>query len=299
MTLQSPGTVTGTMNWTAGIVSGGLTVASGATLYLGGASLTLYGALTNAGTVVATNTSYLSLSYSPPAYDGAIYNLAGGVFDIRNDQFYMYSSGSAAFFDNAGTLRKSAGTGTTQIYPLVNNATGLIEANSGTIGFQTVPNLAGGEVRFGLSSLSSFGAVNIPGAAALTGTVGVALLGGYVPAVGNSFTVLTYGSRTGIFTGLNLPAAALWATNYTPTAFTFTVTGIGTIKLEKGQWTASGFLLSLPGPNNLGPTIVYATTNLLSAWTPIFTNPPTASAIEFLDTASTTYRSRFYRTVEQ
>ena len=297
MTLQSTNLVTGTMNWTAGTIASGLTVAAGATLYLGGSILNLYGVLTNAGTVVATNTSYLSLLNSPPSYNGAIYNLAGGLFDIRNDQSYLYSSGAGAFFNNAGTLRKSAGTGTTPIYPLVINNAGLIEADSGTIGFQTVPNLTGGEVRFGLSSLASFGMVNISGNAALAGTVGVALLGGYVPAAGNSFKVLNYGSHTGIFSNSDFPAAGLWLTNYTATAFTVTVTG--NASQEKGKWTPNGFLLSLSGNNDLGATTILATTNLLSPWTPIYTNPPTTGVIQFLDTDATNYRTRFYRAVEQ
>jgi hypothetical protein len=296
-------------------------------------------------------------------------------------------------FNNAGTLRKSAGTGTTQIYPIVNN-TGLIEADSGTLGFQTVPNLTGGEVRCGLSSLSNFGKVNIPGNAVLTGIVGVAWLGGYVPTTNNAFTIVTFGSHTGLFTSLDLPAAALWATNYTATTFTVTVasinklvftvqpvglkltniilapivvqvesptgsplatngvpitlslasggglqgtltqntdatgksifsdlrfsqTGLKTLRassasqtaatsvafkivaVEEEQWTTNGFLLSLYGTNSLGTTLISATTNLLSAWTPIYTNPPTTNAIQFLDTASTNYRARFYRIAVQ
>src|ERR1017187_3265366 len=383
------------MDWKGGSVSGALTVASGAVLNLGGSgTLNLYGALTNAGTVVVTNTGNLRLWYSPPTYYGAIYNLPGGLFDIQNDQFYLYYAYGPEFFNNAGTLRKSAGSGTTQIYPHVNN-TGLIEADSGTLGFQTIPNLNGGEVRFGLSSLSNFGKINILGNANLAGTVGIALLGGYVPVTNNSFTVLGYGSHTGIFPGKDLPAAVLWATNYTATTFTVTVasmnklvfttqpvggkltnvilapvvvqvasptsdplatngvpvtlslasgggaifgtstqntdasgkatfsdlrfsqTGFKTLKasaaaetpaislpfkivaVEEEQWTTNGFLLSLYGTNSLGTTIISATTNLLSAWTPIYTNPPTTNAIQFIDTAAPNYRTRFYRIAVQ
>jgi hypothetical protein len=395
MSLTGTNTVTGTMNWTAGNISGALTVAGGAVLNLGGSgALNLYGTLTNAGTVVATNTGNLRLWYSPPTYYGAIYNLAGGLFDIQNDQFYLNNAYGPEFFNNAGTLRKSAGSGTTQIYVIVNN-TGLIETDSGTLGFLTIPNLNGGEVRFGLSSLSNFGKINILGNANLAGTVGIALLGGYVPVTNNSFTVLGYGSHTGIFAGKDLPTAVLWATNYTATTFTvmvasmnklafttqpvggkltnvilapvvvqvesptsdplatngvpitlsiasgggtmfgtltqntdssgkatfsdlkFSQTGFKTLRassasqtaaisipfkivaVEEEQWTTNGFLLSLYGTNNIGTTIIYATTNLLSAWIPIYTNPPTTNAIQFLDTDSTNYRARFYRTVEQ
>jgi hypothetical protein len=301
MTLQSTNTVTGTMTWTAGIVASGLTVASGGTLYVGGSALNLYGALTNAGTVVVTNTGYLRLVYSPPNYYGAIYNEPGAVFDIRDDQFYLANDYGDEFFDNAGTLRKSAGTGITRVYVLVNNAGGLIEADAGTISLQTIPNLVGGEIRFGLSSPTNFGMVSIAENAALNGTVGVSLLGGYVPATNTSYTVLTYGSHAGIFTNVDLPAAVVWATNYTATAFSLTAVKVNPIAFitAKGQWTTTGFLLTLSGNNDLGPTVIYATTNLLFPWKPIFTNPPIAGTIEFLDSNATNYRARFYNTVEQ
>ena len=81
------------MDWNGGNISGALTVAGGAVLNLGGSgALNLYGALTNAGTVVVTNTGNLRLWYSPPTYYGAIYNLPGGLFDIQNDQFYLYNT---------------------------------------------------------------------------------------------------------------------------------------------------------------------------------------------------------------
>ena len=393
--LVSTNTVSGTMNWNGGNLYGALTVAGGAVLTIGGTgTLNLYGALTNAGTVVVTNTDHVRLWYSPTTAYGAIYNLAGGLFDIQNDQFYLYNAYGTEFFNNAGTLRKSAGSGTTVIYPIINN-TGLIEADSGTLGFQTIPNLLGGEVRFGLSSLTNFGKINILGNANLTGTVGIALLGGYVPVTNNSFTVLSYGSHTGIFAGKDLPAAVLWATNYTATTFTVTVasmnklvfttqpvggkltnvilapvvvqvesptsdplatngvpitlsiasgggtmfgtltqntdssgkvtfsdlrfnqTGFKTLKasapaetpaisipfkivaVEEVQWTTNGFLLSLYGTNNIGTTIIYATTNLTAPFVPIYTNPPTPNAIQFLDSASTNYRARFYRVAVQ
>jgi hypothetical protein len=71
------------------------------------------------------------------------------------------------------------------------------------------------------------------------------------------------------------------------------------VAVEEEQWTTNGFVLSLYGSNNIGTTIIYATTNLLSAWKPIYTNPPTTNAIQFLDTTATNYRARYYRAVEQ
>src|ERR1039458_5373581 len=118
-----------------GSIYGALTVASGAVLNVGGSgTLNLYGALTNAGTVVVTNTDYVRLWYSPPASYGAIYNLPGALFDIQNDQFYLWTAYGTEFFNNAGTLRKSAGSGTTVIDPIINN-TGTVDAETGTLSF--------------------------------------------------------------------------------------------------------------------------------------------------------------------
>src|ERR1035441_10686116 len=47
--------------------------------------------------------------------------------------------------------------------------------------------------------------MNIAGNVLLGGTVGVAWLGGFVPASGNSFNVLGYGSYSGVFTNTDFP----------------------------------------------------------------------------------------------
>ena len=384
----------GVVNWTGGNVSGSLTVASNGVLNVtGNAEKDLLAPLTNSGSVVWTGSGLLRLFYLPGNGDfGSIYNLAGGLFDIQTDE-PLYDFFGNEFFNNAGTLRKSAGPGTTSFAPQLIN-TGLVEADSGTLSFQTSPNLTGGELSFGLSSLSNFGKINISGNAALNSTVGVAWLGGYVPSTNDSFTVLGFGSFTGLFTSLDFPSAALWVTNYTATTFTVTVASVGklmftaqpvggeltnvilapvvvqvetttgvpvkakgvpvTISLASGsgvmqgtltqnsdangeatfsdlkftqtgfktlrassisqtaatslpfkivaveeeQWTTNGFLLSLYGTNSLGPTIIYASTNLTD-WAPIYTNPPTTNSIQFFDASSTNIPVRFYQAVEQ
>ena len=393
-TLASTNTVSGVLNWTAGGIAGALTVATNGVLNISGsAEKDLFGALTNAGSVIWTDSGQLVVWYRPDlSYYGVVYNQPGGLFDMQTDARLYYSGGNEAF-NNAGTLRKSAGSGITLFYPQLNN-TGLVEADAGTLAIENNYTLADGELRFGLSSLTDYGKINFPGNAALAGTVGVAWLGGYVPATNNSFTVLSYGSFSALFTSLDLPAAALWATNYSATAFTVTVASInklafttqpvsgkipgvmlppvvvqvehptgdpvaasgvpitlslssgsgalsGTrtqltdatgkatfsdlsldeigikmllaaapvltpatsapfriVALIEGQRTSGGFMVQLNGNNSLGATIISASTNLLS-WTPIYTNPPTTNIIQYLDTSSTNFPTRFYRAVEQ
>ena len=71
-----------------------------------------------------------------PAYSGAIYNLAGGLFNLRTDQ-YLYGYLGQEFVNNAGTVQKLGGTGTSTFYgvPLTNS--GTVTAQQGTLYFQS------------------------------------------------------------------------------------------------------------------------------------------------------------------
>jgi hypothetical protein len=128
---------------------------------------------------------------------------------------------------NQGTVRKSGGTGTSTIYPTFNNF-GTLDMQTGTVNLQGSYTLTGGTLNFGINSLNSYGTINLHGSAALTGTVSANLNNGYVPIGGSVFPVLTYVSRTGIFTStiLPMPDSLLWQTNYYPTYFTLTVSNV-------------------------------------------------------------------------
>ena len=234
MTLGGTNVVTGTLNWTAAAMQGALTVASNGVLNISGsAEKDLYCPLTNAGTVNWTGTGHLRVLYYPGIYYyGAIDNLAGGLFDIQNDTLLDYYSGTE-LFNNAGTLRKSAGTGTTAINPQFNN-TGTVAAWSGTLAFNSALNITGGELQFGMTGPGNYGNISIVGNVVLGGTVGVVWLGGFVPASGSLFTVLSYGSYGGIFTNTDFPAGATWQTNYTSTSFTLLIGGLNKLVFTTG-----------------------------------------------------------------
>ena len=62
-------------------------------------------------------------------------NLAGGTFDIQNDQFLSFNlGGSQSVFNNEGLFKKSGGGGTSTISVRFNN-TGTVEAPLGTLSF--------------------------------------------------------------------------------------------------------------------------------------------------------------------
>lgn len=225
-TLAGTNMVTGTFNWNNGTIAGGpMTITTNGVLNINGnTTLFLASALTNAGTVNWTGAGSLDVENGAGSYFGLIVNLPGALWNIENNQslFNNVGAGNTAYFENAGTLQKSAGTGTTYFYIPVTNSDS-ISSLKGTIAFYGGLTPIGGQMLFGLSSASSYGAMSISGNATLGGTVGVLWLNGFVPASGNSFTVLTYGSYAGIFTNVNFPAGPIWVTNYGPTAFTISV----------------------------------------------------------------------------
>jgi hypothetical protein len=116
----------------------------------------------------------------------------------------------------------SGGTISIQAQPFINQ--GTLNAPIGTLSLSGTYNLAGGSINIGISGLSNFGHINFAGTVSLAGTLSATLTNGFVPAGGSSFTILTYGSNTGVFGSLNLPADGLaWQLNYGTTAATLTV----------------------------------------------------------------------------
>src|SRR5206468_3215052 len=88
VTLASTNTVTGTLNWTGGSISGSLTVAGSGALNISGDSPKyLYGPLTNYGTVAWSGSGSLVVENSSCyGFSGLIENMAGALWDIQSDQ---------------------------------------------------------------------------------------------------------------------------------------------------------------------------------------------------------------------
>jgi hypothetical protein len=214
------GTVTGPFSWDNGYLSGVLTLLNNGVLNIipGGGDGFAGLALTNYGTV---NWGPVAL-YGRTGANAQIYNY--GTWYALNDEAWNGGyDGGTTLFDNFGWFIKSGTTGTTTIEGNVDfNNLGTLDSQSGTIALNTY-NLTGGALDFGLSSLSSFGQISLAGAAPLTGTLSANLIGGFAPAVGNSFEVLTFTSSSGLFTKTNLPAAAVWKTIYNPANVTIQV----------------------------------------------------------------------------
>lgn len=67
------------------------------------------------------------------------------------------------------------------------------------------------------------------------------------------------------------------------------------VVVTKAQPSASGFQLHLDGITGAN-FIVYASTNL-TTWIPLYTNTTQSGAADFLDTASSQFRARYYKVV--
>jgi hypothetical protein len=196
------GVLGGTWIWKGGTIAAGstLTVATNGLVQVTGNGTTISGTLTNAGTIRLVGAG---LTLSGNGLLGLV-NLPGGLVDMQSD-VGIGNYQQTEMMVNQGTVRKSGGSGTSAIQPRLNNS-GTLDAQSGTLNLSGSYTLTGGTLNFGLSGATSFGKINLAGAAALTGTLSANLINSFLPLVGSSFTLITFGSETGAFNNFSLPA---------------------------------------------------------------------------------------------
>jgi hypothetical protein len=330
-------TLSGTANWAGGTLDGksSLTVANGGLVVFSGQTNFIYGQLINGGTV-SWQGSYLDVingneqswnypygnGQSYPMWTGEIWNEPGGLWNIQCDQVmdenasvtlpsgFGYGSyfNSPVNFHNAGVLRKSAGTNT--FINLYLDNSGTVDAESGILNLTARCNLGNGTLNFGITSLTNFGQASISGSVAFSGTVSASFINGYLPTVGDSFAVLSYGSESGVFGGV-LPTSIEWQTNYGSTAFTLSISNIpvtlgfnSTMPLWTTNgfspmplWTTNGLNLMLEGPAG-SSCVIQASTNLIN-WVTITNFVITGWPFYFNDPSATNFDQRFYRAVMQ
>ena len=278
--------------------SGALTVANGGQLNLIGISgISLYGPLTNAGTVLLANpnpftfigpsnmvyTIPMGISIANnPAYNnyGGIFNQASGQINFATDYTAIYSAGYGGGYEtliNQGSITKSAGTSFNDSFISVVLATnaGSITASAGLIAMRPITALPGSSLNVGISSATNYGSFLMTTNVVLGGAFNATLNNGYVPANGTSFSVLrSLGSVQGTFSSLGLPPAVSWQTTYAATNFTLTVGSpkpqFATLNLAGTNAIFTGIGGS-PGSNY----VILATTNLtlpLPNWSALTTN---------------------------
>ena len=125
-TTAGTNTISGTVTWTREWIGGAavMTIATNGTLRLiGPTDKGLAGTLNNQGHIVWSDGGHLAMG------GGTLNNLPGGVFEAQNDRALYYFSGTP-LFNNAGWVRKSAGTGVTTLAVAFSN-TGAVEVQTG------------------------------------------------------------------------------------------------------------------------------------------------------------------------
>jgi hypothetical protein len=145
--------------------------------------------------------------------------------DVTNSGTLNVARGSTAVF--FGTLSGNGNAGSGDVQALGDLAPG---ASPGIMQF-------GGDLQLGpLTQLNielggveagaQYDRLDIAGAMALAGTLDVDLLGGFMPAADERFTILTYGSHTGTFSTVSLPPLTPgldWSLDYGATTVTLSV----------------------------------------------------------------------------
>ncbi len=260
-TLDGTGTVTisNAMNWAAGTMGG-----SGRTIIPPGVTLNISNAigivlsvraLENGGTTLLTGAGGLTLQFG-----AVITNRAGALFEVQSaGSFVSISAGNR--IDNAGTFRKSVNVGTTTVPFSFNNSgtvdirSGILAANGGYVSSSSaLLNCALG----GTVPGTNYGQLQVAGTVTLNGALSVDLVSGFSPALNDSFTVLTAGTRNGTFGNFFYPSnAATMQLSNTPNSVIVRVTDVFTVPQPApvpagliSWWRAEGNALDTFGTNH-------------------------------------------------
>jgi hypothetical protein len=139
----------------------------------------------------------------------------------------------------------------------------------------------------------------VSGAVSLGGNLNIRLSPGYRPNIGNSFTILTYASRSGNvrMNGLDLGGGVVLKPTLSPTNIVLIATNGPTnmFALTMAPWEDKQWQLRFTGQPGQAYCI-QATTDFVG-WLNLCTNVTPEGVIEYLNLESTTYPLRFYRAV--
>jgi hypothetical protein len=172
--------------------------------------------LTNLGTLKATNAATMTIGAGPFSTSGNVIVNAGAT--ISRTGVFTQTAGSTIV---NGSL---SATGPIQIQDGTLSGTGNI-TGSVTVGGTTAPGTSAGQLNItGTYTQQSSGTLAIEiggptpgtqhdqlavsGAATPDGTLSVEFIDGYTPSIGQSFTVMTYSSRSGTFANVAVPCPA-------------------------------------------------------------------------------------------
>ncbi len=259
--------VTGAFDWTNSILTGAVGssltalggIAIGGNVFVAGRTLTNAGTATwSAGTVTVTVTGGGTLNNGPSAVFGSPGN--SGSLDLNN-----------------GTL---SGFGT--INANVSNNGQVDPGGQGTPGALTIngaySQLSSASLNIALGGTSPGGQYDqliVSGAASLGGTLDVATINGFQPALGDAFQVLTFGSYVGNFAdynGMVLGHRLILSPAFDSTNLTLTVQSAATTTTVSAS----------PSPSVFGQSVSFTAT-VTVALPPTTTDPRPTGTVTFYD----------------
>ena len=261
----------GRLDWTGGKLSGTGKVAipESGRLSISGASdkLLVTRTIDNLGTTTWSGVGDIRSG------SGAVFNnLAGAVFDVRNDRAFSNDLGGASQFNNAGTFRKSAGGLTTSINLTFAN-TGTVDVDSGTLSYTTGGSSSGEfDVATGATLQFPSNTFTLSTGATVTGA-GTTLVNGGTLTIGGAATALNLDVVGGTLNGPgDLTMAAGGQLDWTGG----TMSGTGRVTIpESGRLNISGAsnkLLATRTIDNLGTTTWSGVGNIRSGSGAMFNN---------------------------
>ncbi|HEV3275876.1 MAG TPA: hypothetical protein VG860_03595 [Terriglobia bacterium] len=120
---------------------------------------------------------------------------------------------------------KTAGIVTLSVLGTSTNKGSVTLNPRGALHSGTYTQAAIGTLAINISSPALYGRVGVLGAASVAGTLNVGLLGGFVPTIGQTFTILMAGTVTGSFTNnhISINATEHFQVSYTATSVVLTV----------------------------------------------------------------------------
>lgn len=287
---------------------GSLTLAAGSTFNIIGDGFTLFGPLTNGGTILISNlpSTFISglsqYNDGTPTYRGSILNQSSGTITLASDGTMVSTFMQGYnFLVNQGRITKTAGNCTNNPISYVSadsmtNA-GAITVQSGMLSLSPLTLLAGSSLNVVLGDATNYGRFDFWTNAILGGRFNATLANSFVPANGASFTPVSYASYTGGFASLSLPSAVSWQSHYGATNFTLVVGSAALQFLSAGQAGTNLVFTGVGGPPGSN-YIILTTTNLalpLTNWTRFRTNVFDSSGhFGFTNAISPTRSRQFY-----
>jgi RHS repeat-associated protein len=226
---------------------GTITLAGSATKQFGSGAT-----LENKGTIIQTGTGSLELFSTNPSFPTTLQNDAGALYEIEGDASIVSPNGQTVI-NNAGTIEKTAGTGTSTIVAdgTLSN-TGTIEAETGTVALSaTIAQVSSGTLTGGTWNALGGATLQFPSGTSITtnqANVTMSGKGASIPAL----TSLT--SNTGSLTVTG--GATLSTTGNLSNTGTLTV-GPGSTLTVGGTFTqgAAGTLDIGFGAGQSGPSV--------------------------------------------